>query len=69
MAKKDNSLKFKGIIDVYDDYPFIRITEFEKKGQEVIEKPYNVFDLLKEFNSKEVSFSVAESISLEPTEE
>lgn len=69
MAKRDNSVKYKGIIDVYDDYPYIRITEFEKKGQEVMEKPYNVFEILKEFNGREVSFTVADSNPLEPMEQ
>lgn len=69
MAKKDNSIKFKGILDVYDDYPFLRITEFEKVKNEVVEKVYDLHEILKEFNGKEVHLSVSDSTPLQPIEE
>lgn len=69
MAKRDNSVKFKGVLDVYENTPYLIITEFEKKKDATIEKPYNLFEVLKEFNGREVSISVADSTPLEPIEE
>lgn len=65
MAKKVNSVNVKGVLELNFEEGLGRITEITKDD----EIPYNLFEILNEFNSKTVTISIKEEKELEPIEE
>ncbi|OPH61735.1 hypothetical protein BC351_00395 [Paenibacillus ferrarius] len=60
MAKRNNSVSFKGLLDVDN----MTITEETKDGIFV----YSVLEALREYDGKEATFSLKEDTSIKPLE-
>jgi hypothetical protein len=60
MAKRNNSIGFKGLLDV----DAMQITEETKEGIFV----YSVLDALREYDGKEVSLNIKEEAPVKPVD-
>lgn len=65
MAKRVNSAQLKGVLDVSFEEGFGTITEIVKDEENV----YNLFELLNEFNGKQISVTIKEENDIQPVEE
>ena len=65
MAKRVNSAKLKGVLDLDFSSGVGTITEIVKDS----ENEYNLFALLEEFNGKTIALSIVEENELPTTEE
>lgn len=65
MAKRINSAKLKGQLDLNFDEGKATITEIVKD----VETVYDFFELLNEFNGKHISISIVEENEIAPLEE
>ncbi len=65
MAKRINSAKLKGVLDVDFNNGQATVTEIVKD----VETVYDFFELLNEFNGKHISISIVEENEIAPLEE
>lgn len=61
MAKRNNSIGFKGVLDV----DTMQIQEETKEGIFL----YSILDALREFDGKEISLNIKEESPVQPVEE
>lgn len=65
MAKKTHSVQVKGVLDVDFNSGVGRIIEITKDE----EIPYDLFEIINEFNGKSVTLTLKEDQDLQPIEE
>lgn len=65
MAKKVHSVNLKGVLEIDFNQGTARITEVTKDAEYV----YDFFEVLNEFNGKQISIALKEEQELEPIED
>lgn len=66
MVKRKNQASGKGLLEIDWQEGLGTLTLVDKNGGETV---WNFFELLEEFNGKNINFSLAEDIEVEPVEE
>lgn len=69
MAKRVNSASLKGKLEIDFNLGEGIVTENVKVGKETVEREFDFFKLLQEFNGKNVSIAIKEENDLEAIDE
>ncbi len=65
MAKRKNATSGKGFLEIDWESDKARLTTVTKDEEFV----YDFFEILNEYNNKQISFSIAEDVEIEPIED